>query len=164
MQAPDLQTLLDFEAQFDAIWPLVLTEFSDAGVLVVPLQAEGDLPLPRVEVHFRVTGVAGPQGMAQVRQASAPSIASAYGFEIVAALYTRRRANASVGEPKNLRGLVRVAFSGLAARINAKLDYVQILTMEETDSNRGIGSENREDIQTFTFSGLMGIKTDAWPG
>lgn len=160
-QSPNLETLLDFETQFDDIWPQVLF---DVGMPVFPLQAESEsLPDPRIEVHFRTQGVAGPGGIAQVFPASQPSAASCYNYSIDVALFVRRRPRGDATPGSQYRGIVRKAFSNLTGRINDHLDYVQVLTLEEADFQRGYDTERKYDIQTWTFAGYFGIKPDAWP-
>lgn len=161
MPAPNIDTLYDFEGQFDAalkaiLDPVICATYTPSTPLEEP-------KTPYIAAEFNQRSVAGPAGTALLRQIGAdPTIyPECFMGQIVINLTTDRIKDQKVNV---LRGKLRRIMSPQAQSFNATtLPWLQVLSLEEQNSARDVDTEHDTDVSALTWQVIYGIQPDAWP-
>ena len=158
MPAPDYPTLYRFEDTLVPRYAAVLTANS---VTNASQRGTGDLSTPRVEL---VVAMGGTDDHAQ-SVTGGKVMFDRWKFSLSARVVTARNQNAA--SHTTYLGKVRYLLlaPSTSTTINALLSYHTLcsqLTAEES-SEMDVTPEEDQDATTLKFSGMVAIKTDAWP-
>lgn len=159
MPATTLDELYDFESQFDFALKAVL----DPAIAAThtPSTPLDTAHTPFITAEFNLRGPAGPTGTALLRGATSDIYPETYSGEFVINLITNRQVS---GAPNALRGKLRQIMLPKAQAFNSTvLPWLEMLSLEETASNREIDTELDTDRTAMTYTVIFGIRPDAWP-
>lgn len=168
MPAPDVATLLDFEAQLDAALTTILSPFAAApfSFEVAGQQAGAELIAPYLDFACVIEDPVGPAQSAQLRSGAIPECAAAYGFKF-SFRFVCDRTKTDVAALK-VRGTLRNLFLPRTGAFNATtLPYLVILMLGETGARRGVLPGDQKttqlDVWDIDYAGQFAIREDAWP-
>lgn len=164
MPSPDIQTLYDFESNFEkAFSDLILAKLTTAG-LTAPVYTSRDIremePL-RVEIYLNVTGEL--QQKTTIGQSSPVEVPCAFTGNLMIVVGSERMNTAGRTAHGPTRGLVRYIMTGANELDGIALPYYQILLIQNLGSAPAAGEDKLDDVTVFTFELQWAINPDAWP-
>ncbi len=158
MAAPDYPTLYRFE---DTVLPRYAAVLTAASVTNAVPRATSDLATPRCELHMAMGGTDG-------HAYSTPSgeiMHDRWRFTLEAKIVTARNQNAAshatyLGKVRHL-----LLAPSTSTTINALLSYHIICKQlqAEDPTEQDVIPDEDFDITNLKFSGMVAIRTDAWP-
>jgi hypothetical protein len=162
MPAPDFPTLYDFEGQLETAWAAV---FTTAGMTAYSQQATGD----KTSAFLNLQATIGAGRREYYLKSGVPDANKNFDFVLEVQIVTNRTATSANATHATMRGKVRnlmerwLAVNTGGSNINASLTYLRILDMSRTGGSRGVDENQRFDITTETYGGVIQVKDDAWP-
>lgn len=158
MAAPDYPTLYRFE---DTLIPRYAAVLTSAGVTNAIPRATADLSTPRCELHLAMGGT---DDHVQIVTGS-KQMFDRWRFTLTVRVITARNQNAAshatyVGKVRYL-----MLAPSTSTTINALLSYHVLCAqlMAEDPTELEVIPDEDHDITTCKFSGMVAIKSDAWP-
>lgn len=158
MPAPDYPTLYRFE---DTVLPQYDSVLAAASLTTNRMRETGDLGTPRVELEMHMGGTDGHA----YTTPSGETMHDRWRFTLHARVVTAR--NQSAASHATYLGKVRhkLLAPSTSTTINAALSYHVLckqLQAEDPTENEVLADEDH-DITLMKFSGMVAIRTDAWP-
>lgn len=154
-QAPDIETLFNFEQQIEDAVYAVMSPILTAVTPFEAVEANG----VRAEIVAKFDGYRAVGGI-PFYQSEKPW-PQAVNMTLKIRVITDRKL---APESSELRGLIRKAFLPYYQTLNIEvLPYLEIAFMNETGHDRMIDETHDADVQESTYSLAATIRPDAWP-